>query len=245
MFSFRKKRPRRRIAAETKRFEVAFSIPRQRFLKQDMIGAPWWNDGRFKTEAEALNRYNKLVSCVSYIDGEVAVYLVISVHGETSIKELLIHYSGKSQAPLLRRVLPITLDVKNALAEIELSWEKRIAAQRADSALTLQKKPNQIRPRIAPQKRPAWPKWFSSAVAAVIAAAFVAWLGFVASYTNAAVVSKQTADDGLLKPLPSRPSAYSVLTQAQKGVCDELKIENDSGKILAWRRNHCGSDKEY
>lgn len=238
MFSTKKKKKRSAvsIAAQTRRYVVAFAIPRHRFVKQEMIGTPWWKDGRFRTEAEALSRFNKLVSCVSPLDGEVAIYSVIITHGEDSTRELLVHYSGKTQAPLLKRVLPITLDVKTALLEIERSWEKREAARLADAPPTLPRKPR----RVISQKKSSHNHWIFPVGATFTVTAGLIWLAFEAAGTT---ITSPIAKPVVHAPIPasiSKPEQFSIVTKRGDGSCERIYIENSSGKVLNWSQERCG-----
>jgi hypothetical protein len=225
MLSAKKKRSSPSIAVETKRFEVAWSIPRHRFQKLDMIDTPWWDDRRFNTEWEALNRFNALVACITEIDGEVAIYSVISEKGEEAFKEVLIHYSGRNKAPLRKQVLPITIEVKTALADIEEAFRKRLAARLADSIPESPRK----RRRIAPRKKPSLGRWIASAATVVLATCGVVWLAHEQFDRSTISVAAKGPDY----------SSFQVLTARKNGVCDRVTIENRNGRILGNDAKRC------
>jgi hypothetical protein len=124
------------IPAENVRFEIAWTIPRQKFLKPgapDGTDVPWWDDEKFRTEAAALPRYQELEALVKQYSGEVALYSVSYTEGDEFSKERLVRYAGNKKGVLRKEVMIAKPEVKAALAELlDVNRRGKTAATKDD-----------------------------------------------------------------------------------------------------------------
>lgn len=218
------------LAAQNVRFEIAWTIPRQKFLdpKQgEKAPAPWWADAdKFRSEAASEPRYAELKKLVLQYGGEIALYEITSFEGEENLKERLVRHDGANKAPLRKDVLQAPAEMQAALAELEALVRSRQKTATASGP-------------VGGASRKAKPKQRSllhTALVGLVAVeglAVAAFAGFVCYRLFPAAPPPERA------PVPDSFYVTRIVTPLDGTICEVTSFDNRTGRQSYLGKHPC------